>query len=125
MQKYNFTGDDVKKVTLGVGKLGQSLCQPRDCRYTPQVPPDARFSIPFTVANALTFGNVTLANFTEQGMHNAKVLAMAQKIEWHADEELLAETKGVESAKITILLNNGHVCPQQPGRMWLGTCWRI
>lgn len=108
MKEHNFTGDDVEKVRLGVGKLGCSLCQPAEVRYTPQVSADARFSIPFTVANTLVFGNVTLANFTEEGMHNQKVLEAAKKIEWYGDEELLAETKGVESAKITVYLKNGQ-----------------
>lgn len=107
MKQYGFTGDDVKVVKLGVGKLGCSLCQPKEARYTPQVSPDARFSIPFTVANALVHGNVTLANFTEEGMHNEAVLKMAEKIEWYPDDELMAESKGVESAKITIVLNDG------------------
>ena len=107
MKQYGFTGDDVEKIELGVGKLGCSLCQPKEVRYTPQVGADARFSIPFTVANALVHGNVTLANFTEEGMHDPQVLAMAEKIEWHPDEELLAETKGVESAKTTIVLKDG------------------
>lgn len=108
MKKHDFTGDDVKKVTVGVGMLGRSLCEPRETRYTPQVAADARFSIPFTVANALVFGDVTLDNFTEEGMHNPQVLKMAEKIEWYADEEILAETTSAESAKITVELNNGE-----------------
>lgn len=107
MKKYGFTGDDVKTVKLGVGKLGCSLCQPQEVRYTPQVGADARFSIPFTVANTLVHGNVTLANFTEEGMQNEKVLKMAKKIEWYPDEELLKDPKGVESAKTTVILNDG------------------
>lgn len=107
MKKHGFTGADVKSVKLGVGKLGCSLCQPYDVRYTPQVSADARFSIPFTVANTLVHGNVTLANFTEEGMHDEKVLEMAKKIEWYADEELLNDPKGVESAKTTVILNDG------------------
>lgn len=41
-------------------------------------------------------------------MHNPQVLKMAEKIEWYADEEILAETTSAESAKITVELNNGE-----------------
>ncbi len=108
MKEHGFTGKDIKKVVIGVGLQGPNLCQPRETRYTPQIAVDGRYSIPFSLANALVHGWVTLANFTDEGLHDPEVLAMCEKIEWYQDEELVRETKGVDFSKITIELNDGR-----------------
>lgn len=109
MKKNGFTGADVKSVKCGVGKLGVNLCQPKEVRYTPAVGADARFSIPFTVGCTLTYGNVTLNNFTDEGIHDEKVLkTIEEKFSWYADEELLNDPNGVEGAKLYVTLNDGR-----------------
>lgn len=108
MKENGFTYKDIKKICVGVGKQGPKLCQPRESRYTPQISSDARYSIPFALANAIVYGTVTLANFTEEGLHNETVLKVADMIEWHQDDELCAESKGVENSKLYIELNDGR-----------------
>lgn len=109
MRENGFTGADIASVKCGVGKLGVNLCQPKEVRYAPAVGADARFSIPFTVGCTLTYGNVTLANFTDEGISDEKVLkTIEEKFNWYADEELLNDPNGVEGAKIYVTLKDGR-----------------
>lgn len=104
-----FDVSEIARISCGVGAQGRMLCEPYEDRYTPVVGADARYSIPFTVAATLVYGTLTLANFTDEGLRDPKIQkVLAEKFEWHPDDELIAEERGVDSAKIDITLKDGR-----------------
>jgi 2-methylcitrate dehydratase PrpD len=56
------------------------LCEPPEQKLRPQTAIDAKFSIPFTVAVALTQGDVTLRDFSKDRLADPKLHAMADKV---------------------------------------------
>lgn len=74
---------------------------------TPKNAVDAQFNVPFAVALALVKRAVRLADFTEQGIKDAAVLAMAQRIEVVEDTEFTARYPQDYLAELRIKLRNG------------------
>ncbi len=83
------------------------LCTPEESRMSPVNGNDARFSIPWTVAVTITYGNPTLGNFTVEGIQDEKVRALAHKVEWESNPELCAQPRN-SSAIVTISCKDGN-----------------
>lgn len=80
MREQNLTASDIEAITVYAGDFQMRLCTPIEVRRAPKVPVDAKFSVPYCVAVAAVKGTVELADFTEAGLENPDVLAMAQRI---------------------------------------------
>jgi 2-methylcitrate dehydratase PrpD len=94
-------------------------------RKAPRTVVQAQFSIPFTVAAALTDGCVTLRHFTDDAIRRTDLRALAQRVEATVDEgierdwsrnispaDVRIEMDDGSSTTLRIDLPSGH--PQQP-----------
>ena len=80
-REHGLNADDVDELlVLGGNMHSELLSEPIDHKRRPQTSIDAKYSIPFTTAIAMAKGNVTLRSFTDEGLQNPEVLAMAQKV---------------------------------------------
>jgi 2-methylcitrate dehydratase PrpD len=68
---------------------------------------DAQFNVPYAVALALVRRAVQLADFTEQGIRDAAVLAMAQRVEVKEDAEFTARYPQDYFVALRIVLRDG------------------
>ena len=97
-------GLDVSKITevdiLAHSQL-RPWCEPLDMRRRPDNAAAAANSIPFCVAKSLVHGNVTLADFTSQGLKDAATLDVAARTSYR-----LADA--VKGAVVNIKLNDGQ-----------------
>ncbi|MET0964530.1 MAG: MmgE/PrpD family protein, partial [Noviherbaspirillum sp.] len=83
----------------------------------PATPAEARFSVKYTVATALTHGSVRLAAFEPERLSDAATRALMQKIELSVDAELDAAFPGRRAARVSIHLRDGRVLTHlQPTR---------
>lgn len=98
--------ENIEKINVQVGGLGEMLCTPEESRKTPVNGNDARFSIPWTVAVTLIYGRPALGNFSPEGLKDSKVIDMAHKVEWESNEELCAQSRN-SSAIVTIYTKDG------------------
>jgi 2-methylcitrate dehydratase PrpD len=98
--------ENVEKINVQVGGLGQSLCTPEESRMSPVNGNDARFSIPWTVAVTLVYGEPSLFNFVGDGLKDEKVRAVSHLVEWESNAELCAQARN-SSAIITVYLKDG------------------
>ena len=98
--------ENIAKINVQVGGLGQMLCTPEESRMAPVNGNDARFSIPWTVAVTLVYGQPSLGNFTPDGLEDQKVIDVAHLVEWESNAELCAQKRN-SSAIVTITLKNG------------------
>jgi 2-methylcitrate dehydratase PrpD len=72
--------DRVAGIHIKVSPFFAVLCEPPEQKLRPQTAIDAKFSIPFTVAVALTQGDVTLRDFSKDRLADPKLHAMADKV---------------------------------------------
>ena len=80
MKEHNLKPEDIAGITSYVGDYTKYLCEPLEGRRKPKTGPDAKFSIPFTVAVAAAKGEVKLKYYTPEGLNDKDILAMAQKV---------------------------------------------
>lgn len=108
-EENNIKAADIESVKVIVGEksINRRLCEPLEKKQHPTVGIDAKFSIPFTVATALIYGEVTLDHFTPRALKNADVLNMAEKVTYETDSNE-ARRESVEGYA-EIRLKNGEV----------------
>lgn len=107
------SGLDVSKITevdiLAHSQL-RPWCEPLDMRRRPDNAAAAANSIPFCVAKSLVHGNITLADFTSQGLKDAAALDVAARTSYRLDD-------AVKGAVVNIKLNDGQhleACVETP-----------
>ena len=111
--------EDVEAITVVGGTGGtQLLCEPIERKRRPQTSIDAKYSIPFTTAVMMQKGNVTLRDYTDEGLHDADVLAMADRVCYRALPGATTTGGGSDHASHTTLVEirtkDGHVHAHQP-----------
>jgi 2-methylcitrate dehydratase PrpD len=70
----------VAELRVRVGDYHRLMCTPLDARRRPATLVDARFSLPFLVAVAAVRRSIRLADFTDRGLGDPDVLAMAERV---------------------------------------------
>lgn len=85
----------------------------------PQTPAEARFSLKYVVAHALTHGSVRLAAFAPQRIGDATIRALMQRIELSVDPQLDAAFPGQRAARVSLETTDGrsaeHLQPTRKG----------
>lgn len=101
----------IERVVMRVGETNMRFCEPGAARRRPTVRMDALCALPFCASVALIHGGVPLGAFSENGMRDERVLALAERIAWQADEALSHGT--VEGGDVEISLRNGQTFRHQ------------
>jgi 2-methylcitrate dehydratase PrpD len=85
-REHQLTPKEVETITV-IGGTGATrlLSEPIELKRRPQLSIDGKYSIPFTTAVMMVRGNVTLRDYTEAGLRDAEVLAMADRVGYRAD----------------------------------------
>lgn len=107
MTEQNLAPEDVKEIRVYVGDFQERLCIPLETRRAPKVAVDAKFSIPYCVGVAAVHRNVRLADFTDEGLNDPRVLAAAAKVVPVVDP---GQNWGmrIPSARIEVVTNDGR-----------------
>lgn len=121
-QQHDLRPEDVTAMTVIGGNLStQQLCEPLDRKRRPQASIDGKFSIPFTSAVMMTKGNVTLRDYTVEGLRDKAVLAMADKITYRAEQMAAVQGAGDYSSAskpiVEIRTKDGRVLSHQADRV--------
>jgi 2-methylcitrate dehydratase PrpD len=94
VRAHSLRAEAIERIDVTVADMGQLLCEPLEVRRLPQTPMDAKWSIPFAVAVAALRGRVKIADFTQQGIRDPAVLALAHKVHPHFDASLTPQGRG-------------------------------
>lgn len=82
-EQHGLKPADIESITIVGGTGGtQLLCEPIEKKRRPKVSIDGKYSIPFTTAVMAAKGNVTLRDFTPEGLNDPAVLAMADRVSY-------------------------------------------
>lgn len=76
---------DIERITITGGRMLQMLAEPLASKMRPATAIDAKFSLPFTVASALTHGRVGLQSFLPDAIAEEAVLTLAAKVRVQVD----------------------------------------
>jgi 2-methylcitrate dehydratase PrpD len=84
-QQHEIRPADVESIAVIGGTGGtQLLCEPLERKRRPQTSIDGKYSIPFTTAVMMQNGNVGLRDYTDAGLRDPAVLAMADRVSYRA-----------------------------------------
>ena len=104
--------EEVRDIELGVATpVLRTIAQPEKEKTRPQTGYAAQFSGPFTVATALLGGGglgVSLDDFTDEAVHDARRLDLASRVRCVADEECDRIFPNQFPAVLRVLLKNGE-----------------
>jgi 2-methylcitrate dehydratase PrpD len=82
-QQHGLEPEDIVSITIVGGTGGtQLLCEPIEKKRRPKVSIDGKYSIPFTTAVMAAKGDVTLRDYTQEGLNDPAVLAMADRVSY-------------------------------------------
>ena len=108
MRREKIPADSIKRITVDTNAGSEQLCTPAESRVTPRTQLDAKFSIPYTVANAVLKGWVGLEDFTDEAIKDPRTIALAHKVKARhnpAYESICGMTPG----KVEVETNDGKV----------------
>jgi 2-methylcitrate dehydratase PrpD len=103
--QHGIRTDDIEQIGIGTYRAALEVAGYED----PATPAEARFSVKYTVASALTHGSVRLAAFGPARMNDAATRALMKKIVLTLDPELDAAFPGQRAARVEIRLRGGRV----------------
>ena len=117
-RQHGIRPEDVEAITI-VGGTGatQLLSEPLELKRRPKLSIDGKYSIPFTTAIMMVKGNVTLRDYTDEGLRDARVLAMADRVTYRADPGAIIAAGGSSSVSrptVEIRLKDGRYYSHKP-----------
>jgi 2-methylcitrate dehydratase PrpD len=81
----------IRSISARVNKQAyEAVCTPVAMRQSPETIVQAQFSIPYTVACALTKGSVGLSDFTEAALRDPAIRQLAARVDAKVDDEIEA-----------------------------------
>ena len=97
-KEFNLGPQDVESITVvGGTRATQLLSEPLERKRRPRESIDGKYSIPFTTAVMMVKGNVTLMDYTEQGLRDPVVLEMADRVSYRAEADFPSVVGGGSS----------------------------
>lgn len=111
-EQHGLKPEDIESITIVGGTGGtQQLCEPIAAKRRPKVGIDGKFSIPFTTAVMAAKGNVMLHDYTETGLNDPDVLAMADRVSYRAGSQPVTGKGGsqdVSKTAVEIVTKDGR-----------------
>jgi 2-methylcitrate dehydratase PrpD len=87
-EEYGMRPGEVEAIdVVGGTRATQLLSEPLERKRRPQIAIDGKYSIPFTTAVMMVKGNVRLLDYTDEGLRDPAVLAMADRVSYRAEAE--------------------------------------
>jgi 2-methylcitrate dehydratase PrpD len=117
--EFKLRPQDIASVTVVGGTGGtRLLSEPIELKRRPKTSIDGKYSIPFTTAVMLVKGNVTLHDFTEAGLRDPSVLAMADRVTYRPLDEARGEVPSAHTMLsrpiLEIMTADGKLLKRQP-----------
>ena len=109
--KHDIRPEQVRSAVVGMAEfpLYRSLTEPRERKYHPTSVVDAQFSAPFAVAVSIVKRRAFVEEYSEQGIQDAQVLALAKKVTWRVDEAAERMWPKRYPAQVDITMTDGRV----------------
>mgnify|MGYP003575392873 CR=1 FL=1 len=111
--EFDIRPEQVEEIAV-IGGMGatQLLSEPLELKRRPRLSIDGKYSIPFTTAVMMAKGNVTLRDYTEEGLRDPAVLAMADRVVYRPGPAGALPTggnSGLSRPEVVVRLKDGRV----------------
>ncbi|HEY0293753.1 MAG TPA: MmgE/PrpD family protein [Bordetella sp.] len=108
--RENVLPGQVESVTVAMAKypLTRSLIEPLERKLNPTSVVDAQFSAPFAAAVSIVKRRAFVEEYSETGIRDPEVLAMARKVRWEVDPEAERLWPKRYPCQVTIRLTDGR-----------------
>jgi 2-methylcitrate dehydratase PrpD len=118
-EQHGVKPEDVEAIAIVGGTGGTKLlCEPIASKRRPQVAIDGKFSIPFTTGVMMARGNVTLRDYTDEGLRDPAALAMADKVTYRDDPTQVMKRGGsggsIGMVAVEIKTKDGRLLTSRP-----------
>jgi len=111
VNRYDIRPEQVESAQVGMAEfpLYRSLTEPRERKYHPTSVVDAQFSAPFAVAVSIIKRRAFVDEYSEEGIQDKDVLALAKKVTWYVDAEAERVWPTRYPAQVDIKMKDGRV----------------
>src|SRR5205085_2034366 len=110
--KFDFKSEDIERIEIGTYRAGVEVAH----YERPTTPAEARFSLKYVVATALTHGSVRLAAFESPRLMDPQTRALMEKVSVGLDPELDATFPRQRAARVAITARGQREELLQPTR---------
>lgn len=101
---HDFETRQIESIVCAGGELQRMLAEPHAQKGRPRTAIEAKFSIPFTVALALTCPEITLGSFESSVLRDADLLALAGKCRF----QLQPDARSAAAGELRLHLRDGR-----------------
>ncbi len=110
VMRENVQPGDVEEAVIRMAAypLTRALTEPRERKLNPTSVVDAQFSAPFAVATSIVRRRAFVEEYSEEGIRNPDVLAMARKVRWEIDPEAERLWPSRYPCEVEIALKDGR-----------------
>ncbi len=112
--QHGLTAAEIKHVRVGGYSATVDICSGKSHK----TPVEGRFSVPYLIANGITYGNARLDAFTEERLNDPVSSELSPKVDVYLDEEIDKGFPHRRSANVTIETYDGRILEHyQPTRI--------
>jgi 2-methylcitrate dehydratase PrpD len=105
-QQHSLKSSDIASGHMIGHRVQKMLYEPLGQKQRPATAIDAKFSLPFTVASALKYGEVTLDSYRPEALHDATVLEQASRLTFAVSADPAA-TDNATRGELTLVTKAG------------------
>lgn len=108
MTDHNLKAEDVEKVVVDTCRMAiRAVVEPKSIKYNPPNVASAQFSLPYTVACAVLFGDVSVGQFTDEKLKDPDIRQFINKVEMVHTGEMDQYLPKIFAASVVIHTKDG------------------
>jgi 2-methylcitrate dehydratase PrpD len=108
-REHDIRPEEVQDVVVGYEADNvKNCCEPLEVRRNPMTPPEAKLSIPFTVAMAIALRKVEIGGFSPENIQSPILKELAHKVIPRYDAQLKSDSKTMLPAVVEITTTQGN-----------------
>ena len=109
VKEQNLRPEDVAEIVVCYeAENVRNCCEPLEVKQNPMTPPEAKLSIPFTIAIAIARRRVEIADFSSDSIREPVLLSLARKVTPRYDPQLKGDSKTMLPAVVEIKTKGGR-----------------
>jgi 2-methylcitrate dehydratase PrpD len=110
VKEQNILPEQVKEIVASYEADNvRNCCEPIAARQNPQTPPEAKLSLPFTIAMAVGLRKMEIGDFSPENIKSEVLLSLARKVTARFDPELKSDSKTMLPAVVEIKTIDGKI----------------
>jgi 2-methylcitrate dehydratase PrpD len=108
VKEHNILPEQVKEIVASYEADNvKNCCEPITARQNPQTPPEAKLSLPFTIAMAVGLRKMEIGDFSPENIKSEVLLSLARKVTPRFDPGLKSSSKTMLPAVVEIKTIDG------------------